>query len=214
MSQLDAPHAVDQTTYIRRLLPRHFDILELVLAGHDNLTISKSMGVSKDMLNMLQRSPLFQAELSKRRRESGIDTLNHLDRSAASAKAQSILDQASERAAATLDGLLEADDDSVRLRAASSILDRVFGKSSEQGAKIVVNVTAEHIQLLHQALQESKHENVSANRPGSQCPESSGSELHQASGSSHTPADELPAFSPADERGNVHKADSLGSEHV
>ena len=143
---------------IRRLLPRHFRILEMVLAGHDNTTIAETLGISTRSITMIKQSPLFQSELVRRREDKTDTTMLSLDREAVMGKARSILEDASELAAETLEELLDADDNSVRLRAADSILDRVFGKKGEaKAAGVVVNISAEHVQLLNLALKESNH---------------------------------------------------------
>lgn len=151
----DSPHG------IQRLLPRHFRILEMVLAGHDNTTISKTLGISTRSITMLKQSPLFQTELVRRRENSKEETMLTLDREAIMGKARSILENASLEAAETVEGLMYSDDDSIKFRAAESILDRVFGKKGEaSNSGVVVNISAEHVQLLNLALKETVHASI------------------------------------------------------
>ena len=145
---------------IARMLPRHYQILEMTLAGHNTETISKTTGMSVRGINMLKRSPLFQSELVRRREQANETELMSLDRTAIMGKARSILEQATEKAARTVEKLMGSDDAAIQLRAAESVLDRVFGKKGEgkQGG-MVVNISAEQVNLLALALQESKPEN-------------------------------------------------------
>lgn len=139
---------------IQRLLPRHFKIIDLAAAGHDAKAIATILNMHVTTVAQVLRSPLVQHELSRVRRESRESETLGLDRSAAMGKARSILEQASERAAKTCEELLNSDNDSVRLRAADKILDRVFG-SEDKSKPLAINITAEHVNLLVQALQES-----------------------------------------------------------
>jgi hypothetical protein len=197
-------HAVDPTYAIRRLLPRHYEVMDLLLAGHEYKTISETLGIGVSTIKMLVRSPLFDTELDRRRREAKNEVIGQLDRSAALGKAESILQEGAAKAAATLEGILDSDDDGLRLRAASAILDRVFAKDSGGGTKVVVNVTADQINLLHLALQESKHAAYAANSPSAQAPQADGTELYEASWSTCPPADGSGADLAVDQPSDVH----------
>lgn len=146
-----------ERTYIRRMLPRHFQILDMTLAGHQGVVIAEAVGMSAQAVKKVQASPLFQAELVRARRESKDEVIMSLDRQAIMGKAKSILEEASVAAAMTHEELLESKDDSIKLRAASAILDRVFGKNSDHTGASVVNISAEQVNLLTIALKESSN---------------------------------------------------------
>lgn len=177
------------TTQIRKLLPRHYQTLDLTAAGHDVSTIAKATGQSTTSVRLCQQSPLFQHELSKLRARAQEPQLAQLDKEAHTAKALSILERASEKAASTLENLLDDDDPGMRLRSASAVLDRVFNKSGDSN-KTVINITADNVNLLQQALRESNNGRISAAHPTQpEYPPASEPELCQASGSDGGTAD-------------------------
>lgn len=136
---------------LKKLLPRHFRIMELLLDGLSFKDTAETVGMSPAAIQMIARSPLFQEELARRRR----DTQQSLDqtRSQAQIDAQAVLNDNARRAAETHAELLDDDDPSIRQRSAESILDRVFGKG-ESKPSAVVQVNAETFQLLKIALDE------------------------------------------------------------
>lgn len=150
-----------------RLLPRHFRILELDYAGHSAEAIAKTLGIHKDTVYYVRRSPLYQAEMARRRREDRTDEILAFDRNAVVGKARSILEQASEAAAQKHVELLEAENEGIQLKAAGEILDRVFGKTGEKNSTPVVHLSAEHIEHLTLALKESNHANGQSQRDSS-----------------------------------------------
>lgn len=178
---------------IQRLLPHHFQILDMVVAGHEAKTIAQALDKSVGSVNSVIRSPLFQLELTKRRAANSEVTIGGLDRSAHMNKAMSLLEAAGEKAANTLTDLLEDKDPSIQLRSANSILDRVFHKTGDE-RNVVVNITAENLQLLQVALKESSYvqpnQRLTADSPDAKCSESSGSELRENCRVEDRPADE------------------------
>lgn len=145
-------HVADR---IQTLLPRHFKIIDLASAGHDSRTIAQTLGMQPATISMILKSPLVQAEIARIRADNREASVLGMDRDAVLGKARSILEQACEKAAKKHEELLESPDASIQLRAASSILDRVYGKTGEQRSSLVVNITGEQIQLLSLALKES-----------------------------------------------------------
>ena len=140
---------------VQRLLPRHFKILDMILAGHTNEVVATTLDLNKDTIRYLIRSPLFQAELSRRRKEDSTEEILGMDRDAIIGKARSILEQSVEAAAEKHVELLGTEDPALQMRAASQILDRVFGKAEEKSVRPVVSLTAENVQLLVLAMKES-----------------------------------------------------------
>ncbi len=82
------------SSVVRRMLPRHFKILDMVLAGHKSSAIAETLEMNKDTISALTRSPIFQAELTRRRREEPLSDILRMDREAVIGKARSILEQA------------------------------------------------------------------------------------------------------------------------
>lgn len=140
---------------ITRLLPRHFKIVDLTLAGHEVSEIADAVGVNRSTIQKLQRSPLFQAELVRRRKEDKVVEIEKMSRSAILGRAKSVLTQATEKAAETQVSLLNSEDDSIKLRAASSLLDRAFGKTEDVAP--IIHISTEQVQLLTIALKESSN---------------------------------------------------------
>lgn len=144
---------------IQRLVPRHFRMLDLKMAGYTNKQIADVVNCSEGSVKIISRSPLFIAEINRR-----LSTRNENKAEeevlAYASKARIILEKSGENAATTQVDLLESDDDSVRLRASGSILDRVLGKTdagSTAGTTINVQINETHAQLLVLALKESSN---------------------------------------------------------
>ncbi len=148
----------DQPPQIQRLLPRHFKIIDLAVAGHDTKVIAETVGMSTRAVTTILRSALAQQEIALKRKAQGEAQILGMDRDATRGKAQSILEQASVRAAEKQVDLLQCPDPSIALRAADRILDRVFGKADETKKSLVVNITAQQVELITSALKESDYE--------------------------------------------------------
>ena len=146
----------DRSSVVRRLLPRHFRILEMVMAGHKNKVIAETLDMHQDTVTAVARSPLFQAELVRMRKEDPIVDMLELDRNAVIGKARSILEQAAEPAANKMVELLETEDPALQFRASGSILDRVFGNADERQNPPVLSLQAEPVPLLVLRMQESE----------------------------------------------------------
>jgi len=145
--------------HIKRLLPRHYKMLELHLAGVSNKAIAETVGCTPQSVSIVIRSPMFKSELQRRMADQ---TESHIaqEADAFASLARTTLEQASERAAQTQVELLDSEDDSVKLRSSSSILDRVLGKvegvQASGGPSVKVEIQTKDAQLLILALNESK----------------------------------------------------------
>ena len=138
---------------LSRLLPRHYKILELALEGFDTKEIALAMEMSPVGIGLIINSPLFQDELSRRRktREN-----QHDDVLVSTAiDAQNTLQKAANLAAQTQVGLLSSEDPRVQLQAASAVLDRVLEKKSS-GSQGVLVLGVDALKLLEEALSESR----------------------------------------------------------
>jgi len=142
---------------IQRLLPRHFRMLDLKVAGYNNTQIAKLLDVSVVGVTTVCRSPLFTAELNRRMKDRN-ENAPAEERDAFLGKARSILSENAPKAATVAVDLMDSDDDSVRLRASGSILDRVLGKpdtkTDVQSSAPTVVINSEVANLLVLALKE------------------------------------------------------------
>lgn len=145
--------------HVQRMLPRHFRMLDLKVAGLTNRAIAEMLGCTEQSVGIVSRSPLFKAELNRRLKERNEDAVVAEAESFAS-KARITLEENAGLAATTQVELLDSEDDSVRLRSAGSILDRVLGKpeggDASGGAQVNIQINAPDAQLLITALNESK----------------------------------------------------------
>jgi len=111
------------------------------------------MEMSPVGIGLIINSPLFQDELSRRRktREN-----QHDDVLVSTAiDAQNTLQKAANLAAQTQVGLLSSEDPRVQLQAASAVLDRVLEKKSS-GSQGVLVLGVDALKLLEEALSESR----------------------------------------------------------
>ena len=145
---------------IKRLLPRHFKMLELKLAGLGNKEIAEALGVTPQNVYAVSRSPIFNAEYQRQLEAQNTDSLRQVVTDTEEKVKQILLDNA-ESAATTQATLLDSPDESVRLRASNSILDRVIGKpqdkSGQPGMGVSINIETEQANLLVTALKESSN---------------------------------------------------------
>src|SRR5262245_42735769 len=51
---------------IKKLSPRHYEIMELLLAGTRPRDIAKTFGIGRQWLSVIINSPVFLAEMNKR----------------------------------------------------------------------------------------------------------------------------------------------------
>lgn len=169
---------------IQRMLPRHFKILQLKLAGLTNKAIAEMVGCSAEMVGIVIRSPIFNAEFQRRLKEQNNGEAQG-EIEAFAGKARSILEQNSELAANTQVDLLGCEDDSVRLRASGSILDRVLGKpegsEASGGPQVNIQINAQDAQLISVALRESKEITDAAEESAADCSAADSSQDGQGS---------------------------------
>lgn len=144
---------------IKRMMPRHFRMIDLHVAGLSNVDIAKTLECTPQSVGIVLRSPIVRKEIQRQLSIKSDGSIEQ-DLDAFASRALAALEESSEKAANTQIDLLESDDDSVKLRASSSILDRVLGKPEPQhaseGAHIKIEINTQDAQLLMVALQESK----------------------------------------------------------
>lgn len=140
-------------TGIQRLNQRHLAMIELALAGLDRTIIAQRLDMTPENVTLVMKSPLFQDELSRRRsslNRSKDDLIASEHQSAAS-----VIKEAALTAASEMTNLLQDTDARVRLAASKDILDRA-GIGRDASGMPVVHVTADKVQLLIVALDESR----------------------------------------------------------
>ena len=144
---------------IQRMLPRHFKMVELHVAGLSNKAIAETLDCTPTSVSLILLSPIVKKEITTLlQTESNGSITQDLD--AYASKAIKALKDNSHRAAQTQIDLLDCDDDSIRLRASGSILDRVLGKpdskNASEGTQVKIEIKTQDAQLLILALNESK----------------------------------------------------------
>ena len=137
---------------IERLLPRHYKILELALAGNGPKEIAQALEMSREAIGLIMRAPIFQEAFAKSR--SKVESAQVETQAVDAQRARTVLENASVRAAEVQASLLESKKETVQLAASEAVLDRVLGKSAPtvQGS-LVINT--ETVQLLQVAIAES-----------------------------------------------------------
>lgn len=139
---------------IQRMLPRHFAILNLVLAGNGPKEIAQALGMTPQAISLIMNSPIFQHEVSRRR--DGIDKVVDQELASAPIRAKQILEENAAAAAQVHIDIIENEvDPRVRQASANSILDRVFGDGKKMTQANVIVLEAGAILNLQAALAES-----------------------------------------------------------
>ncbi len=142
---------------LQELKQRHYRIVELCLEGITRNDIAHTIGMTPEGVGLIISSPLFQDELARRReiRNKTMDD-NHCGDTL---RVKEILEENAEAAAQTQVDLLKSEDESIKLRASGSILDRVLGKpqSNDVSSGVVgLTISADQVQILQIALSESQ----------------------------------------------------------
>ena len=133
-------------TVLQKLLPQHYQILDLHLSGHKAPDISKILGISSRQVYNALNSPRFQNELSIRRAKLE----DHVDESIIRAKdqVQEVIKQNTLAAINRLVQLTDQDENpSVARQAANDILDRGgYPKISRQETEVSQSLVLENDQ--------------------------------------------------------------------
>lgn len=142
---------------IQRIMPHHFRIMELDLAGLGRKEIAAQVGMSEAGVGNILKSPIYQDEVARRRKDQFREETDAAVQEVrqGTRTAMQKLEDAADKAADTQIGLLDSDDESIQHRTAKDILDRVYG-SGDQGGTTNITIDAENVQLIQQALSEDK----------------------------------------------------------
>jgi len=147
------PKRDPRLSFVRKLAPRHFKVLDLCLEGKLASEIAKELGMKPETVGNIIRSPTFQDRLARSKSEKAHQEINL--RQEKLVRARGILEEGATIAAEAQVGLLKSDDDRIKLQASQAILDRVFdGDEKDPGTGLIINT--ESVQLLQVAIQESR----------------------------------------------------------
>lgn len=131
---------------------RHKLMIDLHIAGLKNVDIAEEMDCTAESVGMILRSPIVQAEISRRRgmvdRKVDDATANVIQR------AKQIMENASTSAANKLVEQIDHDDPRVAQAAAKSILEETFGSGASKSSHTVIQINVKQMAVLQQALAE------------------------------------------------------------
>lgn len=137
---------------LKRLLPRHYIMIELALSGLSNKAISQKLGCGENSVCMVLNSPVSQQELARRRK--GLEDTAKETHAQGINRVKDILSAGAVDAANSMVSLARsAQSESVRRASCADILDRATDTGVKAGG--VVNITAENLLLLQVAIRES-----------------------------------------------------------
>lgn len=144
---------------VSRLTHVHMAMVELALAGATVSEIASAMGRTPQSVSLIVRSPHFQNELARRRKEQQI-TIDH-QASGTINRAKTLIEENALRAAETLRGLMETSKD-VRLQKDCAVeilkrsFDRKYGQIGVDGQPVLsLNLQPGALLNLQIALKES-----------------------------------------------------------
>jgi hypothetical protein len=140
-------------TELQRLTDIHRRMVELRLDGMRGTEIAATLGIRRETVSRVLRSPLFQDTLARRRaeRESAVD-MSHAEGVVA---AKDALNGAARKAVDRLVGLLDSESEHTALTAAKAVLDRTLGDGHDDDSPHVV-FNQVNINMLTAALRESR----------------------------------------------------------
>ena len=148
---------------LKRLLPRHHEIVKRCLLGYTNIAIADELGMSNRSISLITNSPLFQQELSRRRKLVESEETKIV--SGGLKQARQILDDNSALAAQTQVDLLCSDEERVKSSAAKDILDRTIGSKVDGAQAVGVVIDAAALELVKETFNQVKRELTSNAQP-------------------------------------------------
>lgn len=141
---------------IKKLLPRHMQVMDLVIAGHKQTEIAERLKLSQQAVSAIVNSEVFQDHLPERRVE--LQQATDAEPTDECEEAARVLQRAALPAANKLVELLDSEDERVQLAAAIAILDRAgYGKTTRATCTVesrIVVIDAEQARLIQETLQE------------------------------------------------------------
>ena len=124
---------------LENLNPTAYAIMDCVIEGLSGREIADKLGLSEYYISTIKGGPQFQHQLAIRRARYSEKHDDEVARKAV--QANDVLRQHAAEAAQNLVNLMNADSDSIKLRAAEGVLDRT-GSPRQGGAQVqVANIT-------------------------------------------------------------------------
>ena len=124
---------------VQKLNSRHFTIIDRCLRGKTVAEIAKELGMHPRTISIIIKSPQFQHELGMRREE--INEIANVDIATDNDEVAETLKKAGLDAARKLIGGLDSEDESIKFKSATDILDRTgYPKFTKQVGNSVATI--------------------------------------------------------------------------
>ena len=143
--------AASLPTELQRLTDIHKKMVELRLDGMRGTEIATALGIRRETVSRILKSPLFQDTLARRRTERD----GAADSTHAVGAARDALNGAARKAVDRLVGLLDSDSEHTALAAAKVVLDKTLTDAGTDAPSVMF--TQVNINTLALALQESRN---------------------------------------------------------
>lgn len=156
MAEVLPPEGPDNGRWeMKKLNARHQRMIELTLLGKSKGQIAEELDTTPQSVYMASMSPLFQAELVRRREQQ--NRVSDAGTAQQRATATQVLSEAAVGAATELVTIARTGSEKARLTAVRDILDRTgYGRSSESLLGGATVLKGERLELLIIALRESR----------------------------------------------------------
>lgn len=139
---------------LQALSARHHSMVGDAIAGMTRKDIAEKYGMTPEGVGGIMKSPIFQDEVARRREK--VHGAQEEQIAISTQDIRSKLNQASERAADTMIGLMDAPTPEMRFKSSQYVLDRVLGKEAPAGpATGMITIQADQLQILLVAMKES-----------------------------------------------------------
>lgn len=140
---------------LKALSSRHMQMIELELSGRSPSEIAEAFGTTANALQFVRKSPVYQAELSRRRQERQ----RVVDAAVikGTAEAERLVQETAAEAAETLREVMRSSiDEKNRIVAAKDFLDRAGIGHATREQLPSMHINAQQVQLLVVALSEAR----------------------------------------------------------
>ena len=125
---------------IQRLQALHTTLMDRVLTGASQASIARELGMPENSVYRITRSPVFQGELARRRRDVEQATVSSI--ALAQGRMREKLAKSGEKAVDTLDGLMDSESENTKRLSAVEVLKAAFtldGSGAAATPGVVVN---------------------------------------------------------------------------
>ena len=140
---------------LRRVLPKHLKVLELLLEGKALREVSSLTGLNENQIRLIQKSPLFQDQFARRR--GRIEKVVEDTARTGLVRAQEVLDKGVERAAEKLVSFIDHQDPRIARASAKDVIELLRDDvSSRSSAPLSIVFQGDNLQTLIMVAKESK----------------------------------------------------------